>query len=87
MADRIQLRIQGVNKELERFPEPPKEPNHIVIKLIEQFVDCLSSHINADGDDNPFRMQYHGHLATLSKQLQASKLEVTIDKSQEAKDQ
>lgn len=87
MAQRIELRIAEVNTELDQFPDPPREPNHVVMKLIEQFVYCLSSHINADSDDNPFRMQYDSDLSTFSKQLQTSKLVVSMDKSQEAKHQ
>ena len=87
MAQRIELRITEVDAELDQFPDPPKEPNHVVMKLIEQFVCCLSSHINADSDDNPFRMQYDSDLSTFSKQLQTSKLEVIMDKAQELKNQ
>ena len=83
MAHRIELRIAEVNTELDQFPDPPKEPNHVVMKVIEQFVYCLSSHINADSNDNPFRMQYGSHLSMFSKQLHASKLEISMDKSQE----
>lgn len=87
MAQRIELRITEVDAELDQFPDPPKEPNHVIMKLIEQFVYCLSSHINADSDDNPFRMQYDSDLSTFSKQLQTSKLEVSMDKAQEIKNQ
>lgn len=82
MSQRIELRITEVDTELDQFPDPPKEPNHVVMKMIEQFVHCLSSHINADSDDNPFRMQYDSDLSTFSKQLQTSKLEVIMDKAQ-----
>jgi hypothetical protein len=87
MSQRIELRITEVDTELDQFPDPPKEPNHVVMKMIEQFVHCLSSHINADSDDNPFRMQYDSDLSTFSKQLQTSKLEVIMDKAQELKNQ
>ena len=87
MSQRIELRITEVDTELDQFPDPPKEPNHVVMKMIEQFVHCLSSHINADSDDNPFRMQYDSDLSTFSKHLQTSKLEVIMDKAQELKNQ
>lgn len=76
MTRRVEARINFVTKELDQFPAPPKEPNYVVMKSIEQFVCCLSSHINADSDDNPFRMEFDRLALAFREQLQASKLEV-----------
>jgi gas vesicle protein len=88
MTERIADRIATVKAELDQFPDPPQEPNHVVMKLIEQFARCLSSHIDAGSDDNPFRMQFDDLLLAFSKQLQASKLEVgmNISKGSNEKD-
>jgi hypothetical protein len=35
MAELIERRIASVNEELDKFPEPPMEPSHEVMILIE----------------------------------------------------
>lgn len=82
MADRVELRIIEVDKELDRFPEPPKEPSYVVMRLIEQVSMCLMKHINADLEDNLFRMKFDRHLKSFGHELQASRLKVSMTNQQ-----
>lgn len=81
MTERIKSRIEVVTTELKQFHPPVKEPNYVVLKSIQQLTRCLASHINADSDDNPFRMQFDSLLSLFGEQLQASKLEVDMDRA------
>lgn len=80
---RLETRITLIRTELDQFPAPVKEPNYVVMKSIEQFVLCLSRHINADSDDNPFRMQFDSLLSVFGQQLRASRLKVDMTETGE----
>lgn len=86
MAQHVRSKISVIKFELDQFPVPAKDPNHVVMKSIEQLARCLASHINADSDDNPFRMQFDNLLSVFGEKLQASKLRVIWETTQEYAD-
>jgi len=81
MANNVKCSLKDVAEELEGFPEPPEEPNYVVMDLIRQVGLRLSEHIDFKSTDNFFRMEFDAHLDWFSQQLLASRLEITVEKS------